>query len=304
MHARRRRNKYSRNEELCLPLIIPVQGKILRYNNSKKISLLDSKTPSFLKVVSWNIEMGYKLDDVISELKHIAPDVLLLQEADLYYDDGKNYSVQTVREIANSLDFSSTFAGHHPYKSQFGRGIWGNAILSRFKTKKEYFLPLKCCGNYKRSALFAEVETNFGTVDFCSVHLEACCGIVKRVKQMSTVIAQSKKRQEGELKPIVIGGDLNTLCGGLVRLSPVHCTDKLRFMTIGMTEAEWWEKNFFYKLPFSDPFSKREDKTFKNRFIAAKLDWVLIKDLSVVEKEIGKGTQSDHNWISCTVTKK
>jgi endonuclease/exonuclease/phosphatase family metal-dependent hydrolase len=304
MHARRRRNKYCRNEGLCHPLIIPLQGKILRYNNSKKNSSLHSRTPTLLKIVSWNIEMGYKLDDVISELKHIAPDVLLLQEADLYYDDSKNYSIETVREIANSLNFFSTFAGHHSYKSQLGRGIWGNAILSRFETKKEYFLPLECCGNYKRSALFAEVETNFGTVDFCSVHLEACCGIVKRVKQMSSVIAQSKKRQEGEPKPIVIGGDLNTLCSGFVRLSPVHCMDKLRFMTIGMTEAEWWEKNFFNELLFSDPFSKKEDITFKNSFIAAKLDWLLIKDLIVAEKEIGKGTQADHNWISCTVTKK
>lgn len=38
--------------------------------------------------------------------------------------------------------------------------------------------------------------------------------------------------------------------------------------------------------------------------MAAKLDWILLEDLIVVEKEIGKGTQSDHNWISCTVTKK
>jgi hypothetical protein len=137
-HARRRRNKYTRSEGIYLPLIIPEQGDILRYNNSKKVSLLDSKAPSFLKVISWNIEMGYKLDDVISELKHIAPDVLLLQEADLYNDDGKNYSVHVVHEIANSLDLSSTFAGHHPYKSESGRGIWGNAILSRFNTRKEW----------------------------------------------------------------------------------------------------------------------------------------------------------------------
>jgi endonuclease/exonuclease/phosphatase family metal-dependent hydrolase len=302
-HAKRHQNKYSRNEELYPPGFTLAPGNILRFNNRNTVAPLYPKTPSYLKVVSWNIEMGYKLDEVIAELKHIAPDVLLLQEADLY-DDSQNYSVHTVREIANTLGFSATFAGHHPYTTQSGRGIWGNAILSHFKTRKEYFLPLKCSGNYERSALFAEVQTSFGAVDFCSVHLEACCGIEKRVKQMTNVIAQSLKRQEGEPKPMVIGGDLNTICGGLIRLSPVHCADGLRFMTIGMTEAEWWEKNFFSNLPFSDPFCKREDRTFKNFFIAAKLDWILIKDLVLVGKEVGEGTQSDHKWISCTVRKK
>ena len=303
MHAKRHQNKFSRNEDLYPRDFILAPGNILRFSNRVNVSPLYPKTPSLLKVVSWNIEMGYKLDEVIFELKRIAPDVLLLQEADLY-DDSRNYTVHTVREIANTLGFSATFAGHHPYASQSGRGIWGNAILSHFKTGKEYFLPLKCSGNYQRSALFAEVETSFGPVDFCSVHLEACCGIEKRVNQMTDVIAQSLKRQEGEPKPMVIGGDLNTICDGLIRLSPVHCTDRLRLMTIGMTEAEWWEKNFFSNLPFSDPFCKRTDRTFKNFFTAAKLDWILIKDLVVVGKEVGEGKQSDHNWISCTVRKK
>ena len=302
-HARRHQNKDRRNEKSYSPGFTLAPGHILRIDNRNNDSPLNPKTPSFLKVVSWNIEMGYKLDEVISELKHIAPDVLLLQEADLY-DDSRNYSVHTVWEIADTLGFSATFAGHHPYTSQSGRGIWGNAILSHLKTGNEHFLPLSCSGNYKRSALFAEVQTSFGAVDFCSVHLEACCGIEKRVKQMTDVIAQSLKRQEGEPKPMVIGGDLNTICGGLIRLSPVHCMDGLRLKTIGMTEAEWWEKNFFSNLPFSDPFCKRGDRTFKNFFIAAKLDWILIKDLVVVEKAVGHGTQSDHKWISCTVTKK
>jgi endonuclease/exonuclease/phosphatase family metal-dependent hydrolase len=302
-HAKRHQYRYRRDEKLHSSAFTLAPGTILRFDNLNNDSPLYPETPSFLKVVSWNIEMGYKLDEVISELKKIAPDVLLLQEADLF-EDSQNYSVHTVREIADALGFSATFAGHHRYTSRSGTGIWGNAILSHFSTGNEHFLPLRCSGNYKRSALFAEVQTSFGAVDFCSVHLEACCGIEKRVEQMTDVMAQSLKRQEGKPKPIVIGGDLNTICGGLVRLSPVHCTDRLRFMTIGMTEAEWWEKNFFPNLPFSDPFCKREDRTFKNFFVAAKLDWILVKDLVVVEKEVGQGTQSDHKWISCTVRKK
>ena len=301
-HAKRHRRQGRHIEILYTPIPIPAFGNILCLDFRNDISQLAPISPSLLKVVSWNIEMGYRLDDVILELKRIAPDVLLLQKADLF-DNGRFYSFHTVREIARALGFSAAFAGHHPYISHPGRGIWGNAILSHFNIKKKHFLPLKCNGPYERSALIAEVKTGIGVVDFCSVHLEACCGIEERVKQLRSVIAQLLRRQEVEIKPVVTGGDLNTICNGLVRLSPVHCTDRLRFMTIGMTEAEWWDKNFFSNLPFSDPFCKRKDATFKNLFTAAKLDWILVKDLVVVRKEIGTGTQSDHKWISCTITK-
>jgi len=38
--------------------------------------------------------------------------------------------------------------------------------------------------------LFSEIETSIGMVDFCSVHLEACCGIKKRVEQFEAVLSR------------------------------------------------------------------------------------------------------------------
>ncbi|MGD8760864.1 MAG: endonuclease/exonuclease/phosphatase family protein, partial [Desulfobacteraceae bacterium] len=134
-HSKRHRSKGRHNEALYSPVSIPVHGDIINFHFRNSISLLSSASPPLFKVVSWNIELGYSLDDVIGELKRIAPDVILLQEADLY-DNGRSCSFHSVREIADALDLSGVFAGHHPYRSQPGGGIWGNAILSQFNTKK------------------------------------------------------------------------------------------------------------------------------------------------------------------------
>lgn len=301
-HAKRHQRLCHFNPYDYNPITLSEHGEIqfIDIRNNRFLPL--DQPPSVLNVVSWNIEMGYRLEAVISELVRIAPDILLLQEADLF-DNGRNYASHTVAAIANALGFTAVFAGHQKYKSPSGRGIWGNAILTRFGISNAHFLTIECNEVYNRSALFAEVETGSGPIDFCSVHLEACCGIEKRVDQLTSVIKHIERRQKNNIKPAVIAGDLNTMGNGLVRLSPVHCTDRLRFKTLGMTEAEWWESNYFANSGFSDPFSKRKDITFKNLFIAAKLDWILLKGLCVETKNIGKGNQSDHKWISCTLAK-
>lgn len=38
-------------------------------------------------------------------------------------------------------------------------------------------------------------------------------------------------------------GDLNTMGHGIARLSPSFCCDQMRFRSLGLTEAEFWERN-------------------------------------------------------------
>lgn len=52
--------------------------------------------------------MGYRLDEVIVELERVAPDVILLQEVDMF-DDGRSYSVHGVQEIAKALGLNAVF---------------------------------------------------------------------------------------------------------------------------------------------------------------------------------------------------
>lgn len=43
----------------------------------------------------------------------------------------------------------------------------------------------------------------------------------------------------------IIGGDLNTMGHGIARFSPYHCTDRLRWATLGQEEAAFWVSHLF-----------------------------------------------------------
>lgn len=40
-------------------------------------------------------------------------------------------------------------------------------------------------------------------------------------------------------------GDLNTMAHGIARFSPKFCTDKMRFWSLGQSEAALWQKKVF-----------------------------------------------------------
>ena len=42
-----------------------------------------------------------------------------------------------------------------------------------------------------------------------------------------------------------IFGDLNTMAHGIARFSPRYCKDKMRFWSIGQSEAEFWDHTVF-----------------------------------------------------------
>lgn len=56
--------------------------------------------------------MGYKVDEIISELKRIKPDVCLFQEVDII-DFGEQFSLDSAQKIARELSYTGIYAGHH-----------------------------------------------------------------------------------------------------------------------------------------------------------------------------------------------
>eukprot|EP01024_Parvocaulis_polyphysoides_P012591 TRINITY_DN14591_c0_g1_i4.p4 TRINITY_DN14591_c0_g1~~TRINITY_DN14591_c0_g1_i4.p4 ORF type:complete len:144 (-),score=26.45 TRINITY_DN14591_c0_g1_i4:422-853(-) len=126
---------------------------------------------------------------------------------------------------------------------------------------------------------------------------------------------------------------------GFARLSPYYCMDKMRYMTIGQSEARWWDENIFSQklLPgqkyntklielgmsqqvaqdalnpgFWDPWDVDEESTldifyFFNvlHLMRGKLDWLLLRgDLAVAKKEIGNQdySASDHKYLLAELT--
>jgi len=138
-----------------------------------------------------------------------------------------------------------------------GGGVHGNAILSVFPiSSPRSSLHISQPYNWGNSStqprrggrvwLGATVSTPVGELEVYSLHLEVMCGIVSRIEQFREVVKDVRDRK-GE--SVVIGGDFNTITSGVARFSPFHCSSwsdlKMRVKTVGIGEAEWWERNVF-----------------------------------------------------------
>jgi len=53
----------------------------------------DAKTKSDVRVIQWNIERGYKLPQIIEELKNNDADIICLQEIDISCERSSNKNV-------------------------------------------------------------------------------------------------------------------------------------------------------------------------------------------------------------------
>jgi hypothetical protein len=78
-----------------------------------------------------------------------------------------------------------------------------------------------------------------------SVHLEVFCGPIGRLLQFADILEHSRAAAAAGLARQIIGGDLNTMGHGVARLSPYHCTDHLRWGTLGQSEAAFWQQHLF-----------------------------------------------------------
>jgi hypothetical protein len=147
-------------------------------------------------------------------------------------------------------------------------------------------------------------------------------------------LEDSYKRQSIDKYPYqMILGDLNTMSHGVARLVPYLCCDFLRFATIGIFEAEWWQENILNVLQdgdeknqnhnlnkapynniistndcirlknnhFYDPYCMRNDITLINvkGLFYGKLDWILLRGFEVIDKGLDNldYKYSDHRLL-------
>lgn len=97
----------------------------------------------------------------------------------------------------------------------------------------------------QRLTLAVRLDTPAGPLEVYSVHLEVFCGATGRLQQFADILEHSRAAAAHGVAHQIIGGDLNTMGHGIARLSPYHCTDSLRWATVGQTEAEFWQQNLF-----------------------------------------------------------
>ncbi|RUP44458.1 hypothetical protein BC936DRAFT_149427 [Jimgerdemannia flammicorona] len=67
-------------------------------------------------------------------------------------------------------------------------------------------------------------------------------GIVGRVSAFSDILHDAHEHTTTHPHQLIFG-DLNTMAHSVVRLSSLYAKDQYRFLSIGLTEAEWWDRN-------------------------------------------------------------
>ncbi|KAF5827759.1 hypothetical protein DUNSADRAFT_18793, partial [Dunaliella salina] len=217
-----------------------------------------------IKLVQWNIERGYKLKDVIEELKAIDGDVLSLQEIDIHCE--RSQWEDTGTEIAKALglqyaflcEFEELWSPIRDGDAQ-GGGVHGNAIMSKFDLydlecvhhqyhpidweAPEHPLCKKEPRHGKRVTLAAKVKTPAGPLLMYSAHFEVFCGMLARMRQYADLVLHARNTSAaGGPKHQAILGDLNTQANSLARLSSNYCTDRMRWRSLGWFEAEVWDQ--------------------------------------------------------------
>ncbi|KAG1678403.1 hypothetical protein FOA52_015170 [Chlamydomonas sp. UWO 241] len=250
---------------------LPKPGEVMHADCRPKGSR--SKAPSGqaappIKVLTWNIERGYKLDAVIEEMRAIDADVIALQEIDIHCE--RSGWEDTGMRIATALglnyvflcEFEELWSPARKADTQ-GGGVHGNGILSKFDIGNFEVIehtnhPVnwedgsswpavvgKEPRHGRRLTLSADVATPQGSLTVYTAHLECFCGMLARMHQFSDILEAARKRSAaagGKALHQCIAGDLNTLGNGVARLSPKYCNDHMRWWTIGYSEAEVWDQ--------------------------------------------------------------
>jgi endonuclease/exonuclease/phosphatase family metal-dependent hydrolase len=182
--------------------------------------------PSFdgtVKVISYNIKYGIKVEQAISDLTDIAEladgDILLLQELDPAGAD----------MIARRLHANYVY---YPASVQPATGKdFGNAVLSRWPIQgsRKVLLPhARPIRRQKRIAVFAEVRVGGLTVLACSAHTETVWMTSQGRRDQMVAITESIP---DDAAYVVVGGDFNTQT-----IDSVHAAEKV-FQRAGLNKV-------------------------------------------------------------------
>ncbi|KAK9842835.1 hypothetical protein WJX74_003107 [Apatococcus lobatus] len=110
----------------------------------------------------------------------------------------------------------------------------------------------------QRAILAANFATPQGPLLCYNLHMEVFCGMLARIEQFTAVFRDSREQLQKGMYHQAIMGDLNTMAHGIARLSPNFCNDRMRFLSLGQSEAEFWHHNLFM---VTDPaFEPSRDK--------------------------------------------
>jgi endonuclease/exonuclease/phosphatase family metal-dependent hydrolase len=165
-----------------------------------------------LTIVSWNIERGVQFPRILSTLRGLAPDIILLQEVDRHSRRSGDRDV--ARDLAHALGMNWVHGGEF---QEVGEGsgdraaITGQAILSRNPIHDAAVIVFRdqswrwrWSPTQPRRGGRVALRARIGGIDFVNVHLESQADDALRQRQFAEVLSLLP-----DARAAVIGGDFN-----------------------------------------------------------------------------------------------
>ncbi|KAG0306888.1 hypothetical protein BGZ99_001638, partial [Dissophora globulifera] len=217
-----------------------------------------------IRILQWNIERNYKSAEILATLSELDADILCIQEIDIGCHR-TGYDRDHFLEICHSQGLHGGFVPEfweleHPGRKDRdqGGGVHGNAILSRWPINgfrvldhvhhayewERDGLKLNEPRLGRRFTIVADIQTPSGPLLCYCAHLEVFTGIVGRISALSDILSDSELYSE-QYPYQILFGDLNTISHSIARLAKTISTDQYRIASLGLQEAEWWDRNLW-----------------------------------------------------------
>ena len=195
--------------------------------------------PDIIRIVSWNINRGLQLPEIIEFLSKASADLILLQEADV--NARRTQYRNIAREIAKALrmnyvfgrEFQELTQGNHSSPAYHGQATLSKfpILSSRILTfgrqsgfwRPRWFIPQLEKSQRRlggRVALISHVTWSEKRLLVYNLHLESRGSDRLRASQLAEVIADI--HQCGSGLPVVVGGDFNFELSREPAISVVH----------------------------------------------------------------------------------
>jgi endonuclease/exonuclease/phosphatase family metal-dependent hydrolase len=170
-----------------------------------------------LSVVTWNIERGMAYDAVLTVLRRLDADVILLQEVDRGCRRTEYRDV--ARDLASALDMNWVSAGEFQEIGESRRGtpaVTGQAILSKFEITRAETLPFAAQDRWRWSMNPVQprrggriaLAAHTGGLVLYDTHIESSGNEPLKRRQMAEILAH-RARTLTETAPVLIAGDFN-----------------------------------------------------------------------------------------------
>jgi endonuclease/exonuclease/phosphatase family metal-dependent hydrolase len=294
----------------------------------------DGELGNTFTVVAWNLERGAHVDAAAEVLQGQGPDLVLASELDIGMARSGNR--HTVAELAGALGHRYAFAveflelglGDEQEAARLGAGatnelgFHGNAITAHGALADPTLIRIEDRGSWfhpgtdeprvgGRMALAARIDLPAGPLVVCSLHLESESGPALRAEQLGVVLGALDEHY-GPL-PCVVGGDLNTFSGDL---------HEVRSSFRSLRQAD--PTRFCWPVPYEPLFevasahgfdvddANAADQTMRTSAdqrpgSLLRLDWLLVRDLEVIERSTipavdrDRTVISDHDGVAATL---